>query len=205
REPQAKTQEPRIDLLGDPLPRGAIARLGSVRLYHGYPVERVVLSPNGKWIVSSAGNGNRLWDARTGKESILRDEFKAPHVFDTADNLVVVTLQPGNLHLWDITAGKELVKLSVEMQIARSAPIGLSPDCKTLVCWSTESVDGALVFKLYFVDAATGKTRGSVDPKCTSGVYSAAFSADGKMLLTHFADNSLAVWDVPKLASRWST
>jgi hypothetical protein len=48
--PEKKTKP--SDAFGDPLPAGAIARLGSVRLYDDTLVQRVVLSPDGKWVVS---------------------------------------------------------------------------------------------------------------------------------------------------------
>src|SRR5262249_21118473 len=69
-EPPKKKAE-RTDAFGDPLPTGAVARLGSLRLYHDSQVHRVVLSPDGKWVVAWDETGKRLWDVRTGKESPL--------------------------------------------------------------------------------------------------------------------------------------
>ena len=70
-----------VDLLGDPLPNGAIARLGTTRFKHdpatGRYVNTVAFSPDGKRIVSISGlhasnlNMNlniRLWDAATGRQ-----------------------------------------------------------------------------------------------------------------------------------------
>jgi RNA polymerase sigma factor (sigma-70 family) len=203
-EPGAKNQESRTDVLGDPLPAGAIARLGSLRLYHGNQVQRVILSPDSKWIVSRAQDGNRLWDARTGKESILRDEFKGARVFATTDNLVAVTRQPGNFHLWDIVTGKELARMPLEVEIATFEPIALSPDGETLACWAPEEVKGTVVFKFQLLDTTNGKSRGRIDLENTHPVYTAAFSADGKTLMTLFLDNALVVWDLTTLTSRLS-
>src|SRR5437762_2745228 len=61
--------EPRTDRHGDPLPEGAVSRLGSVRLRHESQVSCVAFSPDGK-LLASGGFDNliRFWDPATGKE-----------------------------------------------------------------------------------------------------------------------------------------
>src|SRR4029077_18234622 len=57
----------RADLFGDPLPEGALARLGSSRLRHENLVGVVAFFPDGRRIASGARDCVRLWDATTGK------------------------------------------------------------------------------------------------------------------------------------------
>jgi hypothetical protein len=57
------------DRLGDPLPAGVRARIGSTRLQHGSSVNAVGLSADGKVLVSGGRYSLiRVWDPATGKE-----------------------------------------------------------------------------------------------------------------------------------------
>jgi RNA polymerase sigma factor (sigma-70 family) len=61
---------------GEPLPEGALARLGSNSFYHA-DVKTVAFSPDGKLLASVggfAGNGDSviLWDAKTGRQLLRR-------------------------------------------------------------------------------------------------------------------------------------
>ena len=54
------------DLLGDPLPDGALARLGSTRFLHENGVTHVSYSPDGRTLASFDG-ALHLWDPATGR------------------------------------------------------------------------------------------------------------------------------------------
>src|SRR6476620_7270393 len=57
----------KVDQFGDPLPEGAIVRLGTTRLRNGQGVEGVAFSPDSKTLVSCGwDNSIRFWDVATG-------------------------------------------------------------------------------------------------------------------------------------------
>src|SRR5947209_8521486 len=59
----------RADRYGDPLPAGALARAGTVRLRHPGWVTTVAFSPDARLIAALATDGTlRLWDRATGTE-----------------------------------------------------------------------------------------------------------------------------------------
>src|SRR5208337_3474241 len=65
--PRSVTRD-RVDLYGDPLPEGALARLGSLKFNHGSPINSVAFTPNGRFLGSVGGGDVRLWEPLTGRE-----------------------------------------------------------------------------------------------------------------------------------------
>src|SRR5436309_14350997 len=58
--------ERKLDRCGDPLPEGALLRLGTVRLRQPMGCECVAVSADGKLVGSGGGGSVRIWDAATG-------------------------------------------------------------------------------------------------------------------------------------------
>jgi RNA polymerase sigma factor (sigma-70 family) len=115
-KPSADKAEPpprevRLDLHGDPLPDGAVARLGTVQFNHGDRLAGLQFSMDGKWVLSSGGGNARVWDAETGTE--LRN-----FTTGSAAYRGIAGMTPGGqvllpestpyrqpLHVWDVSTG----------------------------------------------------------------------------------------------------
>src|SRR5437016_4258994 len=62
-------EKKRVDCWGDPLPEGAVARIGSVRLRHGDSIGALAFSPDGKLLASASWDRTvSVWDSATGQE-----------------------------------------------------------------------------------------------------------------------------------------
>jgi WD40 repeat protein len=79
----ASGQQPtKVDLYGDPLPPGAVARLGTLRYRHGGHSRGVFFLPDSSTVITSPDERSlRFWEARTGK--LLREFQFAPLYFRT--------------------------------------------------------------------------------------------------------------------------
>jgi RNA polymerase sigma factor (sigma-70 family) len=201
----------RTDVWGDPLPPRAIARLGSLRLYHGQWVHRLTLSPDGKWVVSSGQDGNRLWNAATGRELPLRKELRQAAIFATHDKLVAVEKTNLNLQLWDMASGKKIGGLLPAAKLGQLwaaihlgfpdglVPFALAPDGRTLVVSNLGQVGVGVQRVLRFCDVVKGKVEDPVALELGNGSQTRmAFSADSKTLVVQCDDATVHVWDVDR-------
>jgi RNA polymerase sigma factor (sigma-70 family) len=173
----ADKRQARTDALGDPLPAGAVARLGTVRLRHGDRISMVRFTPDGKRLISQAADGVRVWDAATGKE--LRHLPEARGDFRGSDltpdgKLAAAPAGPPDfpLELWDVDRGKKIITIGDHF----SLPIRFSPDGKLLAAASTSnSVD--------IWDVSTRKKICAWQAH-EMPVRNMVFSVDGRRLLT---------------------
>ncbi|HEY7424697.1 MAG TPA: WD40 repeat domain-containing protein [Gemmataceae bacterium] len=186
--PAHEAKRPRADRFGDPLPEGAIARLGTMRLRHGNGTG-VVFAPDGKSLLTCGADLTvRTWDLATGRllreQQLPRVDTLTPAVALSPDGRYAVFGKIADtLILWDLRADK----LQHEFPIQGGWPrVLFSPDSKMLV---TANAAGALHVR----DVDTGKSRllGQHGRK----INSLSFTAD-KTLLSLADDKTLRFWNV---------
>jgi WD40 repeat protein len=135
RQDSTPQKTPKLDLYGDPLPAGAIARIGSIRLRHTGLSDLVYL-PDGKTILSAgADRVLRWWDRASGKpiRDLKLQGVGGPGFCQTLspDGKFMVAQDGQALVFWEVATGKELKKLPMGAQNSVMY-LYFSPDGKTL-------------------------------------------------------------------------
>jgi WD40 repeat protein len=185
--PPAAAAAPGFDRFGDPLPPGALARLGTVRLRHGaWRVTSVAFSRDGKELLSAdADCVVCTWEAATGKPvRRFRPEWtEGSYVVLSPDGRLVALVDPaGRVGFWSVETGKELRRL------ADNGPCGwptFSPDGRVL------ATSGDKVIRLW--EVSTGREVGQLGGRARVPL---AFSPDGKLLASRDDDEKISVNDL---------
>ena len=107
---------PRPDAFGDPLPPGALARMGTLRLRHASPVAAVVYAPDGSFVAAGGlERAIRLWNPAKGKElACLRGHIgNVQCLAISPDGKTLASGGQGELDgaicLWDVKAGRAAI------------------------------------------------------------------------------------------------
>jgi WD40 repeat protein len=202
-------EEPRVDRYGDPLPAGAIARLGTVRWRHGDGASFVAFLPGGKEVLSVGRDEFvRFWDAATGKE-VRQFEIGPKNqsgasiaasgaALTTDGKVLAVSTTTDTVRVFDVASGKELWRIDTQTGYG----LAFAPDGLTLAVQERN-------WTIKLLDAATGKpirwlveeVREDRPYRVTNG-NTLAFSPDGKVLVSAAAMRSsrtatgLIMWNV---------
>jgi len=183
------------DALGDPLPRGAIRRLGTVRLRHGGPVRAVAFSPDGKVVASGSDDQTlSLWEVSTGRE-IFRfhtwREVGALAFSPDGRRLAGAGAQDGPVYVWELPSGKRLFRLQGPPRqgsnLAGEHALAFSPDGTILASTGKKP-------SLQLWSVATGEPLHSLT--LPEGATWIGFSPSGRTLVAGGRDGGVEFWDV---------
>ncbi|HVS37006.1 MAG TPA: hypothetical protein VMS17_15705 [Gemmataceae bacterium] len=193
-----RDEAPRTDSHGDPLPAGALVRLGTVRWRAC--ADFLAFLPDGKTLLTGEynyGSGSlvRFWDTATGKENA---SFHVPGAMEPCalspdgKMLAMQAIHDTNIiRLVSVPGGKEFRRIEAKGELGLQAdvtPLGFSPDGKMLVGY-----DGASI-RLF--DVETGK---DILHPAGFGVdrLPTALSPDSKRLACVVEDGALCVIEIP--------
>ena len=168
------------DRHGDAIPRGAVVRLGTIRLRHSTGVSHLAFSPDNKLLVSVASESRiHIWDAATGRGLA---EFSHPFLVRclafTPDNKHLATgTVDGKVQLWSLPGGKLARTMVVQGEVKKVRSLAFHPAGKLMATggrefvrlWSLES--GKVVWQRRWVPS--GDTGGRL-----------AFSTDGRHIIS---------------------
>ncbi len=109
-----KTEPPRTDLAGDPLPPGVVARLGTLRLFQAR-VDVLAFAPDAKTLAALDHFGTLcLWDVQTGKllqrfraPPLDRPPVGAPLAFSPDGKLIALACGDEAVRVWEVASGKQ--------------------------------------------------------------------------------------------------
>jgi RNA polymerase sigma factor (sigma-70 family) len=186
----------RVDRFDDPLPDGAIARIGTTRFRHGDYIHSLAFTADGKRLLSYGGDGVRAWDAASGRElRHLADEPGTRFLwagFSPDGKLVATThngeggiLKAGPFTLWDLASGKKVKALGNALYWA----VSFAPDGRLVGASRCDQV-------VETWDVASGKQLASWRAhEGQNSAASLAFLQDGKTLMTASADKAICFWD----------
>jgi WD40 repeat protein len=188
--PAQDTGRPRTDHHGDPLPPGAIARLGTARFRHASNVTSVAFAPNGKELVSaSIDKSLALWDVPSGKLLWRRwgqSDADARAVFSPDGKLIASAGRDKTVRLWDRATGKEIRQLASDSD--RIHDLAFSADGEALF-----SVSGDDTIRKWQTSTGVEVSRWHAQE---GAIQKAVFSSDGKYLALFHSDRTIRLWDV---------
>ncbi len=166
---------PRTDRYGDPLPPGAVARLGTVRFRCGRWGRTFAFSPDGKWLaLQTAGGMVYLCDATSGRPvHQLEDAGEFAFLDFSPDSQLLAVVAEKSVSLWAAATGKRLWRFEGEQKEENWGTF--SPDGGTFV--STRN--GRIVF---LWEAASGKLLRKLTPAGDMKDDTAAVSPNGRLM-----------------------
>jgi WD40 repeat protein len=170
----------RVDRFGDPLPPGAIARLGTVRFRTDGWRPVIAVAPDGRAVASAGQRTISLWDVATGKEiRRLAGHLGGVECFAySADGTRLVSGGNDNaVRLWDPATGREVRRVGLHEGRPGHEDSGVKFVTFVLGGSAVVSAGGDRTVRVW--DAATGRElrrlRGAA-----GNVTALAVSPDGK-------------------------
>lgn len=179
---------PRLDLYGDPLPDGALARMGTERMRHPYALRVVFAADNATLISVGQDQTVRFWDMTSGKLQRLQ---RVPHPIRalSPDGRTLVLQSEKHLHLWDIAAAKEVQRIEAGKPAGNKqfVEVDISPDSKMIATLDRDHT-------VLLWDTASGKERTRFS-HYDRQVLKLAFSPDAKRLAVA-GEKNILLWDI---------
>lgn len=199
---------PKLDRNGDPLPAGAVARFGSIRLRHGVEVQAMTFTHDGKFLctLSASEDSVKVWDTTTAKEVTRLNA--SVRLIGLAKDGSIVLVENNRIRVW-LPATNTVRELPNKTLPEDSAPTALAvnPDGRSMAVATND--------KVLVIDLQTGKTlrelklpgtpaAGAAVPAPAPGGNAPAtippakllYSPDGRWLAGNGQNTGVWLWDL---------
>lgn len=188
----------KVDCFGEPLPMGAVLRLGTIRLRHGV-VNAVAFGPKGDFLVSGGSSDSeiRVWGTATGKEIVafpthngatdgLGRQVFAVSVSSDGDTVAGASgLEDCRIHLYSLDTRKRVGELRAKgMEGVKY--LAFSADGKLLACAGQAG-------ETFVWDMARQKVMSKVPSGRSQGI---GFTPDSSILVVSDQDRQVHLYDV---------
>lgn len=184
----------RLDLFGDPLPDGVVARLGSYRWRDGHGgFAAVALVPDGKTLIA----GVRIWDIETGRQRAELQLNRKSSFRLAPDGKTIAVGGEGQVILWDLETDRQIQILTMpeETGKARIDWMAFSPDGRILATGTAGRQRRAGPKPPVILwDWRGAKPLATLEGH-VGGLTAVAFSQDGRMLATADQDKKIYLWE----------
>lgn len=154
-------------------------------------IDSLTLSPDGQSLVTtSRSDGMAWWEVAHPAEAIVRSEATRAH-FSGDGTILVSAHDDGTTIIWDTTTRKERSRLHL-MQRSLSSRMELSKDgCLLAVTHGFQDYEN--IISLW--DVTTGHEIGTFNGH-KQGIWSLAFSPDGKTLASSGSERNIRLWNI---------
>jgi RNA polymerase sigma factor (sigma-70 family) len=187
-------QGPQVDGAEDPLPAGAVRRLGTTRFRHPGEIASFCYSPSGQRLASVSHEALALWDVQTGK--VLRSRYADGERFQAvaySPDGKLLALGCGGLnspiHVCDGQSLKVLRSLEEAHSEGGVEHLAFAPDGQTLYSCGHDG-------RLRLWDPHTGKAKGEIKTHAKAWFGRFALTPDGGLLAWGTEKGEVRVWDV---------
>jgi WD40 repeat protein len=192
--PAAHGQQPprRLDRHGDPLPDGALQRLGQVaRLRQGGAVTALALSPDGKVLASAGARGTVcLWEVPSGQElRVLTGHLGPVHAvaFSPDGKTLASAAADGSIRFWETGSGQHVARCFTLAGIP--AAVAFSPDGKLLLSGGNYQTRSVRMWRPS-AEIEADHSFFTSDP-----VTAVAFAPNGKTVVSVHLKGNAVLWD----------
>jgi WD40 repeat protein len=172
----------------------------SFGLPDGNKIDQMIISPDGKWLVTTAVAQPSswpgflwLWNLETGKQHLkidLGQPFGITTPLFTADSRMVVGCDGYNIRTWEVPSGKPKQAWTTKAKDdSRQTSMAVSPDSRVLATMQKSGV-------IRFWDLQTGQETYALEAS-PCALETVGFSTDGNTISTIGKDLVPRQWDAP--------